>query len=204
MMSSVIEQDGEATGLLAWLDGRAAAFLVDACASGAPPGTVRRFDVDSEPRAARARRSASTMASASPTRSSSRARSASCRHVCVLLRSRGRVRAGRAFVGGGGGGRRGGRAADPGRILAGSAIGRALIVHRRRNRRTRKRRTLPKGQKNPIGLALFKAVRGRSSSGRTTASQASLARLISMPHIRPPLQACQTQKKPRRPKPAGL
>jgi hydrogenase maturation protease len=40
----VAEHDGEATGLLARLDGAAAAYLIDACASGAPPGTVRRFD----------------------------------------------------------------------------------------------------------------------------------------------------------------
>jgi hydrogenase maturation protease len=39
------EQDGEATALLAGLDGAASAILVDACASGAPAGTVRRFDL---------------------------------------------------------------------------------------------------------------------------------------------------------------
>ncbi len=41
----LVEHDGETTGLLARLDGVTAAFLVDACASGAPAGTVRRFDV---------------------------------------------------------------------------------------------------------------------------------------------------------------
>lgn len=41
----VAEHDGEATALLARLDGVAAAFLVDACAAGAPVGTVRRFDL---------------------------------------------------------------------------------------------------------------------------------------------------------------
>ncbi len=41
----VAEHDGEATGLLARLEGAAVAFLVDACASGAPAGTVQRFDV---------------------------------------------------------------------------------------------------------------------------------------------------------------
>lgn len=45
----LIQHDGEATGLLACLDGSAAAYLVDACASGAPPGTVRRFDVHAAP-----------------------------------------------------------------------------------------------------------------------------------------------------------
>jgi hydrogenase maturation protease len=40
----VVEHDGEATALVACLDGVDAAFLVDACSSGAPAGTVRRFD----------------------------------------------------------------------------------------------------------------------------------------------------------------
>jgi hydrogenase maturation protease len=39
------EHDGEALKLLSAFDGVAAAFLVDACQSGAPPGTVHRFDV---------------------------------------------------------------------------------------------------------------------------------------------------------------
>lgn len=38
------EHGGETTGLLARLDGAAAAFLIDACASGAPAGTIHRFD----------------------------------------------------------------------------------------------------------------------------------------------------------------
>jgi hydrogenase maturation protease len=42
---AVTEMDGEAAALLASFDGVTAAFLVDACASGAPAGTVRRFDV---------------------------------------------------------------------------------------------------------------------------------------------------------------
>ena len=42
---ALVEHDGETTGLIAQLDGAAAAVLVDACASGAPAGTVRRFDV---------------------------------------------------------------------------------------------------------------------------------------------------------------
>jgi hydrogenase maturation protease len=45
----VTETDGEASALFARLDGVAAAFLVDACASGMPPGTVRRFDVSASP-----------------------------------------------------------------------------------------------------------------------------------------------------------
>ncbi|MDX3966862.1 MAG: hydrogenase maturation protease [Bradyrhizobium sp.] len=45
----VAEHDGEATALLARFDGAAAAFLVDACTSGAPAGTVRRFDVSAVP-----------------------------------------------------------------------------------------------------------------------------------------------------------
>jgi hydrogenase maturation protease len=40
----VCEEGGEAAALLAMLDGAAAAFLIDACASGAPAGTVHRFD----------------------------------------------------------------------------------------------------------------------------------------------------------------
>jgi hydrogenase maturation protease len=45
----LVEQGGEATALLACLEGASTAFLVDACSSGAPPGTVRRFDVGKEP-----------------------------------------------------------------------------------------------------------------------------------------------------------
>ena len=45
----VLEHDGEATSLLACLEGREAAYLVDACVSGAAPGTVRRFDASAEP-----------------------------------------------------------------------------------------------------------------------------------------------------------
>jgi hydrogenase maturation protease len=41
----VVEHDGETTGLLAELDGAATAYLVDACVSGAPAGTVYRYDV---------------------------------------------------------------------------------------------------------------------------------------------------------------
>jgi hydrogenase maturation protease len=45
----VAEHDGEATTLLARLDGAAAAYLVDACASGAPAGAVHRFDAGAAP-----------------------------------------------------------------------------------------------------------------------------------------------------------
>ncbi len=45
----VVEHDGEATGLLALLAEVATAVIVDASASGAAPGTVRRFDVAASP-----------------------------------------------------------------------------------------------------------------------------------------------------------
>lgn len=41
----ILEHDGEATSLLARLDGAGAAILIDACVSGAAPGTLHRFDV---------------------------------------------------------------------------------------------------------------------------------------------------------------
>ena len=40
----VAEHGGEATSLLAHIEGAAVAYLIDACVSGAPAGTVRRFD----------------------------------------------------------------------------------------------------------------------------------------------------------------
>jgi len=45
----VCEIDGEATALLSRLEGAAAAYLIDACVSGAPPGTIRRFDAAEAP-----------------------------------------------------------------------------------------------------------------------------------------------------------
>lgn len=45
----VVELDGEATALLAQLEHAQTAFLIDACVSGAAPGTVRRLDLASEP-----------------------------------------------------------------------------------------------------------------------------------------------------------
>jgi hydrogenase maturation protease len=47
--AEIIEHGGEATTLVAQMDGAACVFLIDACASGAPPGTVRRFDVSTAP-----------------------------------------------------------------------------------------------------------------------------------------------------------
>jgi hydrogenase maturation protease len=41
---AVREHNGEAAALLAMLDGAAVAVLIDACALGAPTGTVHRFD----------------------------------------------------------------------------------------------------------------------------------------------------------------
>ncbi len=45
----IVEHDGEGTALLGRLAGAAVAFLVDASASGAPPGTIRRLDVSAGP-----------------------------------------------------------------------------------------------------------------------------------------------------------
>jgi hydrogenase maturation protease len=43
----VIEHSGEATALIAHMDGAEQLLLIDACVSGAPPGTIHRFDVSS-------------------------------------------------------------------------------------------------------------------------------------------------------------
>ena len=45
----IVEQDGEATALLARLQGASAVYLVDACMSNAPPGTVHRIDAHHAP-----------------------------------------------------------------------------------------------------------------------------------------------------------
>ncbi len=45
----VDEHDGEATGLLDRIDGAEIAYLIDACSSAAPVGTVWRFDVSATP-----------------------------------------------------------------------------------------------------------------------------------------------------------
>jgi hydrogenase maturation protease len=47
--TELVEHDGEPASLLSKIDGISAAFLVDACASGAPEGTVHRFDVAAAP-----------------------------------------------------------------------------------------------------------------------------------------------------------
>ena len=40
----LIEERGEATAVAAAMEGAAVAYLIDACASGAPPGTLHRFE----------------------------------------------------------------------------------------------------------------------------------------------------------------
>lgn len=45
----VAEHDGEATALLSVFDDTTEVVVIDACASGAPPGTVRRFDAAAAP-----------------------------------------------------------------------------------------------------------------------------------------------------------
>ena len=47
--ADIVELDGEATALLARLQGAEAAFLIDACVSGAPAGTVTRLDAAQAP-----------------------------------------------------------------------------------------------------------------------------------------------------------
>ena len=45
----IAEHDGESASLIALLDGAAHAIFIDACVSGARPGTLHRFDVSSAP-----------------------------------------------------------------------------------------------------------------------------------------------------------
>ncbi len=45
----ILEHDGEATTLLACLEGVEAVYFVDACLAAGPPGAVRRFDVAAAP-----------------------------------------------------------------------------------------------------------------------------------------------------------
>ncbi|WP_292528065.1 hydrogenase maturation protease [Methylocystis sp.] len=45
----IIEEEGEATTVLARLEGADAAFIVDACVSGATPGDIHRFDIVAGP-----------------------------------------------------------------------------------------------------------------------------------------------------------
>lgn len=45
----IIEEAGEATRVVARLEGADAAYIVDACNSGAEPGDIRRFDASAGP-----------------------------------------------------------------------------------------------------------------------------------------------------------
>ncbi len=45
----IVEEEGEATRVLARLAGADAAFIVDACVSGQAPGEIRRFDIGAGP-----------------------------------------------------------------------------------------------------------------------------------------------------------
>ncbi|MCL2429296.1 MAG: hydrogenase maturation protease [Alphaproteobacteria bacterium] len=47
--SVIIEHHGEATALIPEMTAADELFLVDACVSGAPPGTIHRFDVSTVP-----------------------------------------------------------------------------------------------------------------------------------------------------------
>lgn len=47
--AEIFEEEGEATRVLARLEGADAAFIVDACASGQAPGAIRRFDIGASP-----------------------------------------------------------------------------------------------------------------------------------------------------------
>ena len=46
---ALIERSGEASGLLAAMEGADAAYLIDACVSGAAAGTIHRVDVATSP-----------------------------------------------------------------------------------------------------------------------------------------------------------
>jgi hydrogenase maturation protease len=45
----IMEHHGEATALILEMTAAGQLFLIDACVSGAPPGTIHRFDVSSAP-----------------------------------------------------------------------------------------------------------------------------------------------------------
>jgi hydrogenase maturation protease len=45
----IVEANGGSTTILDHLNGASTAYLIDACVSGAPPGTVRRIDLAEEP-----------------------------------------------------------------------------------------------------------------------------------------------------------
>lgn len=46
---ALAEADGEATGILAIIDGASTAIIIDTCASGAAAGSIHRFDVSRNP-----------------------------------------------------------------------------------------------------------------------------------------------------------
>jgi hydrogenase maturation protease len=48
LAARIVEADGEASTLLAHLEGATAAYLIDACVSGAPAGAVRRIDLSTQ------------------------------------------------------------------------------------------------------------------------------------------------------------
>jgi hydrogenase maturation protease len=56
VLPAIIEHHGEATALILEMTGAERLFLIDACVSGAPPGTIHRFDVSSMPMPAPAAR----------------------------------------------------------------------------------------------------------------------------------------------------
>ena len=47
--ADLVGHDGEVASLTALIEGASDIFMIDACASGAPAGTIRRFDVCAEP-----------------------------------------------------------------------------------------------------------------------------------------------------------
>jgi hydrogenase maturation protease len=47
--AGIVELRGEGAEVLRYLEDATEAFLIDACASGAPPGTIHRFDADKAP-----------------------------------------------------------------------------------------------------------------------------------------------------------
>ncbi|HET6375543.1 MAG TPA: hydrogenase maturation protease, partial [Methylocella sp.] len=47
--TGIVELSGEGAEMLRYLEDAGEAFLIDACASGAPPGTIHRFDADKAP-----------------------------------------------------------------------------------------------------------------------------------------------------------
>ena len=82
----ILEQEGEPAGLLEAFSHAHEALVIDGVSSGAPPGTLHRFEVRDRPLpVARPTRSASL------TRSSSRASAAACRAASPSMASRART-----------------------------------------------------------------------------------------------------------------